>query len=649
VVKLSETDAALDRIANVEDESVAKVLDAQVALSRMQRDVRQELLVTSDADSQAAKKSFDSSQKQYEADIVKLTELMYTPEGKAKFDVLKKAYAAWKPRVDEAMALGLKNDQAGGLAKLMDPATTKALADINAAVDDLVQFKSDRSDAARADALAAGLQAKMMMIVLTILAGLVGLTLAFILSRSIANTASEIQSTVTSLADKCATWLAEALDAFADGDLTVDVQPVTPAIDRYGKDELGQTAAATNRLREQIVACIGSYTKARFGLGELVGQVQTSADMLSDTSAQLGSAAGQTSAAVQQVSHAIQNVASGAADTSRNAQDTNAAVAQLGQAIDGIARGASEQARQVQMTSATATEMAAGVEQVAANADTVATASQRTKASAELGAAAVKETVASMAEIKAVVGAAAGQVRELGKLGEKIGAVVETIDDIAEQTNLLALNAAIEAARAGEHGRGFAVVADEVRKLAERSSRETKAIAELIGQVQAGTSNAVSAMQAGAGKVEAGAEKADQAGKALVEILGAVEATVRQVTEIAASAQEMANASRTVVDAMQSISAVVEENTAATEEMSAQSGQVAGSIQSIAAVSEEQSASTEEVSASTEEMSAQVEEMTAQAEELAATAEELRRLVARFRVDQAEAAGGTVVPLRRAA
>src|SRR5439155_7630128 len=158
------------------------------------------------------------------------------------------------------------------------------------------------------------------------------------------------------------------------------------------------------------------------------------------------------------------------------------------------------------------------------------------RASARHGADAVRQTVSGMLEIKGVVAAASAKVEDLGKLGEKIGAVVETIDDIAEQTNLLALNAAIEAARAGEHGRGFAVVADEVRKLAERSQRETKAIAELIRQVQSGTREAVVAMESGSGKVEDGAARADQAGAALTDILEAVDEMVTRVTSIASAA-----------------------------------------------------------------------------------------------------------------
>ena len=117
-----------------------------------------------------------------------------------------------------------------------------------------------------------------------------------------------------------------------------------------------------------------------------------------------------------------------------------------------------------------------------------------------------------MNQIQAMVSGASDRASELDKLGEKIGAVIETIDDIADQTNLLALNAAIEAARAGEHGRGFAIVADEVRKLAERSQRETKVITELIRAVQGGTREVADAMSQGARQVEQGAEQADEAG-----------------------------------------------------------------------------------------------------------------------------------------
>jgi methyl-accepting chemotaxis protein len=422
--------------------------------------------------------------------------------------------------------------------------------------------------------------------------------------------------------------MASVADSVARGDLTVNVRPYSEL------DVLGN-----------------AFVRMISGLRELVGEVQGTASTLADTSAQLGIASSQTGAAVSQVSQAVQNVAAGASDTCKGAQTTNDAVDQLTHAIEGIAGGAAEQARQVRAVSTTATQMATGVEHVAASAQSVAQATELTRTAAEQGSQAVDETTAAMTEIETVVGQAANKVRDLGSLGDRIGAVVETIDDIAEQTNLLALNAAIEAARAGEHGRGFAVVADEVRKLAERSSRETKQIAELIQQVQGGTRDAVGAMESGSAKVAHGSRKAAQAGQALEEILRAVEATVGQVNEIAVSSREMAANARSVTDAMRSISVVVEENTAATEEMAAQADDVKGSIQGIAAVSEEQSAATEEVSASAEEMSAQIEEMSAHAQELAETAAQLRNLVARFRLDEAQQTDEctNIVQLRRAA
>jgi methyl-accepting chemotaxis protein len=220
----------------------------------------------------------------------------------------------------------------------------------------------------------------------------------------------------------------------------------------------------------------------------------------------------------------------------------------------------------------------------------------------------------------------------MGKRSDQIGAIVEAIEDIASQTNLLALNAAIEAARAGEHGKGFAVVADEVRKLAERASQATKEIGGLIKDIQQTVAEAVKAMDEGSREVEFGVVNANKAGEALSDILTAAEAVNKQAI-LAGEASELMTVSATeLVNSVDSVSAVVEENTAATEEMAANSGEVSQAIGSIASVSEENSTAIEQVSASVEEVNVQVKEVMSSAQLLSEMAKGLQVVVTQFKL-----------------
>jgi len=532
----------------------------------------------------------------------------------------------------------------GTRARLVaDHQVGRALADLRTR-----QQQTARQAAEVAESTSSGARSFILIIVLVSL--VLGFGVAIFMSQSITRSVNVVARAVRRIGREDLPSLVRVAQGLAQGDLTQTVRVTTERVPVRSRDEIGMMAADFNGMVDRLQETGAAFEEMNLGLRALVGQVKEQAAGLALTSQQLGSAAAQTGQVVQQVTSAVQQISRGTQDQSGSSEDTNQAVESLLQTIDQVARGAEEQARSTGAATATAEGMTRGVEQVAASAQAVAASSLRARESAEGGAQAVQRTVHDMAEIQKVVIAAAAEVEDLDKLNEQIGAVVETIDDIADQTNLLALNAAIEAARAGEHGRGFAVVADEVRKLAERSQRETKTIADLIKTVQRETQEAVTAMREGAKRVEQGSSQANAAGQALEDILHAMDSTVTQVGEIAVAAQQMAERSQDASSAMTAISAVVEEAQAATEEMAGSAKTVRDAIGAIAVVAEESSASAEEVSASAEEMAAQMEEMSAQAAELATTAQQLETLVARFQLEATaeESPSETVVPRRRA-
>lgn len=403
--------------------------------------------------------------------------------------------------------------------------------------------------------------------------------------------------------------MAETARQIASGDLTGNVTAISE------NDELG---LAFSTMIEK--------------LNETVGRVAQSATNLDAAASELSSAANQAGQATNQISTTIQQVAKGTTDQASAITKTASSVDQMTKAIEGVAKGAQEQSLAVSRASEITEQINQAIQQVAGNAEAVTKDSALASEAARKGSLTVEQTLTGMQSIKTKVGLSADKVEEMGKRSQEIGAIVETIEDIASQTNLLALNAAIEAARAGEHGKGFAVVADEVRKLAERSSLATKEIASLINGIQNTVAEAVKAMEEGSKEVENGVINANAAGSALQEILDAADAVNKQASLASEASERMKMASEELVSAVDSVSAVVEENTASTEEMSANSGEVNSAIESIASVSEENSAAIEQVSASTEEMTAQVEEVTASAETLTEMAQSLKTVVSQFKL-----------------
>ncbi|WP_299026620.1 methyl-accepting chemotaxis protein [uncultured Thermanaerothrix sp.] len=406
------------------------------------------------------------------------------------------------------------------------------------------------------------------------------------------------------------TTMSATAEAIAAGDLTVGITP------RSEKDLLGN-----------------AFMRMLSSLRQIVQGVAHNAQALEAAATELAEAANQAGQVTGQIATTIQQVAKGASQQSEAASRTAASVEQMTRAIQGVAKGAQEQAVAVNKMSALISQLSAAIQQVQMGAQNAAEVAHSAVETAGQGSLTVESTLRGMAAIREKVTLSAEKVQAMGQRSTQIGAIVETIQDIAAQTNLLALNAAIEAARAGEHGKGFAVVADEVRKLAERAAAATREIGGLIREIRQSVEEAVLAMQESANEVEKDVQQAGLAGAALSDILDGIKAMQEKAEQSVAAARHMAGLAESLVAAADEVSAIAEENTAATEEMSAGSQEITQAVESIASVSEENSAAVEEVSASAEEMSAQVEEVAASAQFLQGTAQALRDAVAQFRLD----------------
>lgn len=235
-------------------------------------------------------------------------------------------------------------------------------------------------------------------------------------------------------------------------------------------------------------------------------------------------------------------------------------------AAEQIAAGAQRQAEEITKNSSAVEEMAASMNQVSRNAEMSAEAARRALGRAEHGDQAMADTAEAMRRINSAVQQTSSKMHSLGARSSEISEIITLIEEIAAQTNLLSLNAAIEAAHAGEAGAGFSVVADEIRRLAQRSSKATKDVSNLIKAIQTETSQAITAMEVGLTEANNGSVLADQASHALQDMSAAVRESSELMQEISAASEEQARVTRDLAMAMQTISSITLETTAGTHE-----------------------------------------------------------------------------------
>lgn len=331
--------------------------------------------------------------------------------------------------------------------------------------------------------------------------------------------------------------LAAQVNVVADGNLTVQ------AVIR-GKDEVADLA--------------GGFNKMVHNLRNLILKVHESAEQVAASSEELMA----------------------------SAQESAEVSTQAAGSISHISMGTEQQLSAVENTVAVVDKISGNIQQVVVDAghaaEKIAQAAGRAKVSGQ----SINKAVSQMELIEETVNTSANVVAHLGERSKEIGQIVETIAGIAGQTNLLALNAAIEAARAGEQGRGFAVVADEVRKLAEQSEDAAKQIAALIGEIQGETAKAVTAMSSGTREVSLGAQAVKEAGGAFREIDGMVTQAAKQIMDISNAIRQMETGSQQIVSSVQSINALSKQTAIEAESVSAATEQQSASMHGVASASE---------------------------------------------------------------